>query len=110
MTTTKANTASPAPADEESESAEDRVPGFKVADTIYTFPAHVPVGWGLTYLRVRFANGEDDAFVWALSQLLGHEQHIALERDTALTRDNLKDAVEACRNALLGATEDPKGS
>jgi hypothetical protein len=108
MTTTKANTASPAPADEESESAEDRVPGFKVAGTIYTFPAHIPVGWGLTYLRLLYASSSDHALTWALMKLLGSEQYTRLEEDPALTRDHMPEISAALRDALLGGPEDPK--
>lgn len=108
VATTKASTAMPAPADEEGEPAEDRVPGFKVADTIYTFPAHVPIGWGLTYLRLLYGSSSDHALTWALTKLLGMRQYVQLEEDPALTRDHMGDISAALRDALLGGAEDPK--
>lgn len=93
---------------EASAPADDRVPGFKVADTIYTFPAHVPVGWGLTYLRLLYGSGSDHALTWALMTLLGGEQYTRLEEDPALSRDHMTDINAALRDALLGGPEDPK--
>jgi len=107
MTTTKSN-AAPATGDEAGGPAEDRVPGFKVADTIYTFPAHVPVGWGLTYLRLLYASSSDHALTWALMKLLGSGQYTRLEEDPALTRDHMPEISAALRDALLGGPEDPK--
>jgi len=108
MATTKANAAAPATSDETSDPARDRVPGFKVADTIYTFPAHIPIGWGLTYLRLLYASSSDHALTWALMQLLGPAQYTQLEEDRALTRDHMPDISAALRDALLGGPEDPK--
>lgn len=106
--TTKANAATPAPVDEPTDATEDRVPGFKVGDTIYTFPAHVPAGWGLTYLRLLYGSSADHALTWALMTLLGGAQYTRLEEDPQLTRDAMTDIGVALRDALLGATEDPK--
>lgn len=92
------------------EQPEDRVPGFTVGETSYTFPAHVPVGWGLTYLRLFYTSGQDHALVWALAKLLGDGQLGQLEKDPALTREALLQATDACKSALLGGLEDPKGS
>lgn len=111
MTTTKtidAAQADSAPADKVGDAPEDRVPGFKVGDTIYTFPAHVPVGWGLTYLRLLYASSSDHALTWALMTLLGTAQYMRLEEDPALTRDSMTEIAEALRDALLGSAEDPK--
>lgn len=100
-------TTEPAPA---GSPPDDRVPGFTVGDTTYTFPAHVPPGWALTYLRLFYSSGEDHAMVWALNRLLDNEQLNRLETDPALTREELAAAVDACKRALLGELEDPKGS
>ena len=106
--TTKANAATPAPVDEPTDATEDRVPGFKVGDTIYTFPAHVPVGWGLTYLRLLYASSSDHAMTWALMKLLGMAQYMQLEDDPALERERMPEISAALRDALLGGAEDPK--
>ncbi len=111
MTTETLETAPAELVDEPNPTAPDsRVPGFTIGDTVYTFPAHVPPGWALTYLRLYYSSGEDHAMVWALNRLLGFEQLNRLEADPALTRDALAAAVDACKRALLGELEDPKGS
>ncbi len=109
MTTTKANAATPpALAGDLEDAPEERVPGFKVGDTIYTFPAHVPVGWGLTYLRLLYSSSSDHAMTWALMKLLGADQYMQLEDDLALDRERMTDINAALRDALLGGPEDPK--
>lgn len=97
----------PAP---ETPAAPERIPGFTVGETTYTFPAHVPVGWALTYLRLFYSTGEDHALIWALAKLLGDKQVNQLEADPALTREALAEATAAIRRVLLGELEDPKGS
>ena len=107
-TTTPATTAPTEHADAP-EPAEDRVPAFKVADTAYTFPAHVPVGWGLTYLRLMYSSSPDHALTWGLMKMLGRDQYLRLEDDPELTRDAMaKEVAPALRDALLGGMEDPK--
>jgi len=83
----------------------DRVPGFTVGETVYTFPAHVPAGWGLTYLRLFYGSGVIGALVWAFTRLLVAEQALALETDPGLTADTLREAVQAIKAALLGEVE-----
>ena len=70
----------------------------------------MPVGWGLTYLRLFYSTGQDHALIWSLGKLLGFEQLGRLETDPALTRADLDEAAEACKRALLGDLENPKGS
>lgn len=79
----------------------ERVPGFKVGDTLYTFPAVIPPGWTLTYLRLYYGTGQIHAAIWSLVQLLGIEQQAALERDPGLTREALAGAIVAARAALI---------
>lgn len=111
MTMTAKNTAAAEPKNDVPEpEPEDRVPAFKVGENTYTFPAHVPVGWALTYLRLYYSTGEDHALIWALGRLLGMDHLARLENDPALTRADLAEASEACKRALLGELEDPKES
>jgi len=107
VTPVTAKTTTAAPGAQPAE-AEDRVPGFKVGDVIYTFPAHVPVGWGLTYLRLLYSSSSDHALTWALMKLLGMAQYVQLEDDPQLTREHMPDINAALRDALLGGPEDPK--
>lgn len=108
MTTAKTNTAPAGP--DKNDEPEDRVAAFKAGEHTYTFPAHVPVGWGLTYLRLFYSTGQDHALIWALGKLLGFEQLSRLEADPQLSRGDLAEAGEACKRALLGDLESPKGS
>ena len=79
----------------------ERVPAFKVGENVYTFPADIPPGWALTYLRLYYSTGPQHAAIWALARLLGDQQQAALELDTALTREDLVAAITAARIALL---------
>jgi len=111
MATAKTTRAADAPAESETEAVEtieDRVPAFKVGETVYTFPAHVPAGWGLTFLRLHYSGDQDHAVIWALSRLLGDQQLIALENDPQFTRQDRAEAIAAAREALLGGMEGPK--
>jgi hypothetical protein len=109
MTTAK-NTAAASTEPEQTGAPEDRVPAFTIGQDTYTFPAHVPVGWALTYLRLYYSSGQDHALIWALGKLLGFEQLARLEDDPELTRAGLDEAHEAAKRALLGELENPKGS
>lgn len=90
--------------------AEERVTAFTIGANTYTFPAFIPVGWGLTYLRLYYDRGPDGALMWLLAKLLGDEQQLELEQDPGLTSAVFADFVTACRTAVLGAFEGPKGS
>jgi hypothetical protein len=90
--------------------AAERAPGFTAAGKDYTFPGHIPAGWGLTYLRLRYSSSENHAVVWALAQLLTPEQRLALEQDSAVTREELAAAIETCRRALFGEVLSNAGS
>jgi hypothetical protein len=89
--------------------AEERVVAFTIGATPYTIPARIPVGWALTYLRLHYGSDQDHALIWMLTRLLGNKQHNALENDPDLTQEGLARAISACRLALLGELEDPKG-
>lgn len=95
----------------EADPVEDRVTAFTVAGKAYTIPAHIPPGWALTYLRLRYSSstGEDWALIWMLTRLLGDRQMLELEVDPNFTAADRKAAIDACRVALLGDLEDPKG-
>lgn len=89
--------------------AEERVTAFTVAGKPYTIPAHIPPGWALTYLRLRYGNDENHALIWMLTRLLGDRQMFELELDPEFTAADRAAAIDACRSALLGDLEDPKG-
>lgn len=91
--------------------AEERVTAFTIGANTYTFPAFIPVGWGLVYLRLYYGHhGPDGALMWLLTKLLGAEQHHEFEVDPGLTSAVFADFVTVCRTAVLGAFEVPKGS
>jgi hypothetical protein len=111
MATAKTTRTVGAPAETEPaavEAIEERVPAFKIGEISYTFPAHIPVGWGLTYLRLHYGSSRDQALIWGLSRLLGDAQLLTLEQDPAVTRQDVAHAVALAREALLGGLEDPK--
>jgi hypothetical protein len=87
----------------------ERAPGFKVGATEYTFPSHVPVGWGLTFLRLLYGSSTHHAMTWALMKLLGSEQYTQLEEDPAVTREGMAEVGAAVRDALLGPVENTNG-
>jgi len=86
-----------------------RIPGFKVADTIYTFPAHVPPGNALTFLRLLHGSDPFHAMTWGLMTLLGAEQYRRLEQDPAVTREDMTAVGAAARTALLEPLEGAHG-
>lgn len=101
MTTTKRAAAGEPETTPPAAAEPERVPAFKVGETTYTFPAHIPPGWALTYLRLLYSGRPQQAAIWSLARLLGDQQQAALERETELTRDDLTAAITAAREALL---------